>query len=76
MSHGSKSTFWSGSMILSPVPPVFRGTSIGPDGIPHQLFDELRATDPVLWWEEPTGSAWVVTGYPELQEINLQQFAV
>src|SRR5437660_3493150 len=39
-------------------------------GVPHELFDALRAKDPVLWWEEPAGSAWLVTGYAELQEIN------
>src|ERR1043166_1597048 len=38
VSQGSKSTFCSRSMILSPVPPAFRGISIGPDGLPHQLF--------------------------------------
>src|SRR5581483_10174445 len=42
VSHGEKSTFWSGSMILSPVPDGFLGTSFGPDALPHQLFSAFR----------------------------------
>src|SRR5438105_15838304 len=40
-SHGSKSTFCSRSRISSPIPVVFRGTSLGPDASPHQLFSAL-----------------------------------
>src|SRR5262245_11707111 len=39
-------------------------------GVPHDVFDGLRATDPVSWRSEPGGRGfWAVTRYADVLEV-------
>jgi cytochrome P450 len=47
---------------------------IGPDGTPYEFYEALRdeaiQTETPIGWSEVYGGFWVVTGYPEAQEIQ------
>ncbi|MBW4029979.1 MAG: cytochrome P450 [Acidobacteria bacterium] len=41
------------------------------DGVPHEVFQELRAHDPVAWTEEPDGRGfWSITKYDDVLYVS------
>src|SRR5688500_20282006 len=40
-------------------------------GVPFEMFDHLRANEPVWWQEEPDGPGfWCFTRYDDVVEVN------